>query len=273
MFKFKNIVVKVFQESELEAEQFRNSSLSKQFDFKVLIICITTALSLTLIKYWNSYNSTVDFISYFINSQWAININNAFNSVQYSQLLILSHWVLVRAICYLLLPILIVKFIFKDSLKNYGLSFQHAFKDYKIYLFMLAFMIPIIFTISYSSSFQAKYPFYKLASDEPISIKLILWEIEYCFQFFTLEFFFRGFMLHGLKHRFGYYSVLVMTIPYCMIHFTKPMPEAIGAIVAGIVLGTFSLKSKNILLGFFIHCSVAITMDICALWQKGLLNF
>ena len=64
-----------------------------------------------------------------------------------------------------------------------------------------------------------------------------------------------------------------MTIPYCMIHFTKLMPETISAIIAGIILGTLSLKRKNILLGFFIHCSVAITMDISDLWLKGLLNF
>ena len=62
-----------------------------------------------------------------------------------------------------------------------------------------------------------------------------------------------------------------MTIPYCMIHFGKPMPEAIAAILAGIILGTLSLKSKNIWLGVLIHCSVALTMDLCSLWQKGML--
>ncbi len=57
-------------------------------------------------------------------------------------------------------------------------------------------------------------------------------------------------------------------LPYCMIHFCKPMAETIGAIAAGIVLGTLSFKSKNIWLGVAVHYSVAITMDICALYQK-----
>ena len=91
-------------------------------------------------------------------------------------------------------------------------------------------------------------------------------------QFFALEFFFRGFFLHGIKQRFGFYSVFVMMIPYCMIHFGKPFPETISAIIAGTALGILSLKSNNIWLGVFIHCSVAITMDICSLWQKGLLG-
>ena len=45
----------------------------------------------------------------------------------------------------------------------------------------------------------------------------------------------------------------------------------IALIIAGIILGTLSLKSRSIWLGVAIHFSVAITMDICSLWQKGLL--
>ena len=78
-------------------------------------------------------------------------------------------------------------------------------------------------------------------------------------------------MLHGNKKRFGFYSILVMTIPYCMIHFGKPLPETLAAIIAGVVLGVLSLKSNSIWLGVAIHFSVAITMDFCSLWQSGLL--
>ena len=76
-------------------------------------------------------------------------------------------------------------------------------------------------------------------------------------------------MTLGLKNRFGFYSIFIMTIPYCMIHFGKPMPETIGAIIAGLILGTLSMKSRSILLGVLIHYSIAISMDMCALWRKG----
>ena len=48
-------------------------------------------------------------------------------------------------------------------------------------------------------------------------------------QFWSLEAFFRGFFIFGLRRRFGYYSVIIMTIPYCMIHFNKPITETLGA--------------------------------------------
>jgi membrane protease YdiL (CAAX protease family) len=76
-------------------------------------------------------------------------------------------------------------------------------------------------------------------------------------------------MVHALKKRFGYYSIFIMMIPYCMIHFGKPLPETIGAVFAGIVLGSMSLKSNSIWLGVLLHFSVAISMDFFAVWNMN----
>ena len=40
-----------------------------------------------------------------------------------------------------------------------------------------------------------------------------------------------------------------------------------GAIVAGVVLGTLAMKTRSIWSGFLIHVSVAISMDVAALMQ------
>ena len=76
-------------------------------------------------------------------------------------------------------------------------------------------------------------------------------------------------MLHGLRHRLGPYAIPVMTVPYCMIHFAKPLPETCAAIVAGLALGFMSLKTRSILLGAAIHVSVALSMDLASLWRQG----
>jgi membrane protease YdiL (CAAX protease family) len=54
-----------------------------------------------------------------------------------------------------------------------------------------------------------------------------------------------------------------------MIHYGKPFLEANAAIVAGIVLGTLALRTRSIWCGCLVHVSVAISMDIAALLQKG----
>lgn len=139
-----------------------------------------------------------------------------------------------------------------------------------VYLLALVVILPLVYFFSATPAFQARYPFYAPRSGEALWPAFVIWEALYMLQFAAVEFLFRGFMLHGTKERFGFYSVFVMAIPYCMIHFAKPLPEALGAIVAGIVLGVFSLKSLSIVPGFLLHCGTALSMDIMALARKGM---
>jgi membrane protease YdiL (CAAX protease family) len=53
-----------------------------------------------------------------------------------------------------------------------------------------------------------------------------------------------------------------------MIHFGKPLPETVGAILAGILLGILSLKSNLIWLGVLLHFSVALAMDCFSLMHR-----
>ncbi len=123
--------------------------------------------------------------------------------------------------------------------------------------------------MSANEHFQATYPFYPLEPGDALWPNFWRWELFYGLQFFALEFFFRGFMVHGTRQRFGIYSVFVMTVPYCLIHFGKPMQEAFASIIAGIVLGLMSLKTRSVWMGALLHVSVALSMDISSLWRKG----
>ena len=53
-----------------------------------------------------------------------------------------------------------------------------------------------------------------------------------------------------------------------MIHFGKPYLEVNGAIVAGIALGSLSMKTKSIYQGFLVHVTVAGLMDWLALHHR-----
>jgi len=59
-----------------------------------------------------------------------------------------------------------------------------------------------------------------------------------------------------------------MLIPYCMIHFQKPLLETFGAIVAGLILGLLALRTRSIWGGATIHVAVATSMDVAALIQR-----
>ena len=149
------------------------------------------------------------------------------------------------------------------------MKLKGVFSLWWMYILMLAVMLPIVIVASRSEGFQATYPFFEPLPNEPLWPRFWIWEVAYFLQFVGLEFFFRGFLLHGIRRRFGAYAIFVMMVPYCMIHFGKPMPETFAAIVAGIILGFMSLKTRSIWLGAALHISVALTMDFCALWKVG----
>jgi len=131
-------------------------------------------------------------------------------------------------------------------------------------------LAPLLWIFSASPSFQHTYPFYKAVRYSLTGF--LIWELFYAAQFFSLEFFFRGVLIHGLKHRFGVYAIMVSVVPYTMIHFGKPFPETLGAIIAGTVLGFLSLRTGSIMLGVGIHVSVAVSMDVLSLWRQGFLK-
>lgn len=259
----KRIFSDTFHAAQAESAAFQTSEPGKCFDKKTAIILIVVAFSVALNKYLSEPHYAYSFLSLFSNYEFTYHTD--------SRLIELGWWVAVLFTFYFVVPALLIKLYFREKLSDYGLSFRGAFKDYHIYIIMLMVMIPLVLFFSTTKSFQARYPFYTLGKCESLYPNFFIWEFLYFIQFCGLEFFFRGFMVHGTKHRFGYYSVFVMTIPYCMIHFGKPLPETLSAIAAGIVLGTLSLKSRSVWLGIAIHYSVAITMDLAALWQKGML--
>lgn len=261
-------IKKIFSKTFSEHENGLPAQAGKP-DRKVVVICVVAALCLTMNKYLPDLISVIHPVGY--SPRWNYFLRGSSYGIHFSgneQLSGLANWVFILCTFYFVVPVLVIKFFFKENLSDYGLKWKDAFKDYWLYVVMLCIMIPLVAFFSTTASFQARYPFYELSSGEKLYPNFWMWEAMYFLQFFSLEFFFRGFMTHGLKHRFGYYSVFVMTIPYCMIHFGKPLPETIAAIAAGIILGTLSLKSRSILLGVCIHYSVGLMMDLAALWHK-----
>ncbi|OQW39875.1 MAG: hypothetical protein A4S08_06590 [Proteobacteria bacterium SG_bin4] len=258
----------IFLKSETDSLKFLQEN-GNRIDLKVVLICLIVALSLTCTRYLGNPWFVISILDDLNLLRLAEMLQGMIDDPVNGQLYMLTYWATVVIFFYLVVPIGIIWFVFKEKLSDYGLRSEGALKDYPLYLYMLVFMIPLVIYFSGSESFLERYPFYEVGKNESLFPKFFIWEMIYFLQFAALEFFFRGFILHGTKQRFGFYAIFVMVIPYCMIHFGKPMAETIAAIFAGVVLGYFSLKSKSIWLGVMIHCSVALTMDLCALYRKS----
>jgi membrane protease YdiL (CAAX protease family) len=185
---------------------------------------------------------------------------------KYDELLGFAWWAGTRIGGYVL-PFVVWKIAFrKDSILDLGLRTRGFFDHAWIYGLFLAVVLPAMLLVSAQPDFGSYYPFYKTA---PRSwFDFLVWEAMYFAQFFALEMFFRGFWLGTLRRSFGSGAIFAMAVPYCMIHFGKPYLEAVGAIVAGIALGSLSMKTKSIYQGFLVHITVAALMDWLSLRRR-----
>jgi membrane protease YdiL (CAAX protease family) len=154
-------------------------------------------------------------------------------------------------------------------LLDLGLGVGGFFKHFWVYAFCLAIVGVLMVLVSTQPDFGSYYPFYKLSSRSWYDFAL--WEAMYWVQFFALELFFRGWMVGALRRTLGSGAIFVMAVPYCMIHYGKPYLEAHGAVVAGVVLGSLSVRTRSIYAGFLVHVTVAVGMDLLSLHNRGAL--
>jgi membrane protease YdiL (CAAX protease family) len=186
---------------------------------------------------------------------------------KYEELYGFAWWAGSRIAGYVLVPFPVWKIFFKeDSLLDFGLRTKGFWRHAWIYGLFLAIVLPAMWMVSREPDFGSYYPFYKTSSRSWYD--LFLWESMYFAQFFALELFFRGFWLGALRRSFGSGAIFSMAVPYCMIHYGKPYLEANGAIIAGIALGSLSMKTRSIYQGFLVHITVAFLMDWLALSHR-----
>ncbi|HKK39955.1 MAG TPA: CPBP family intramembrane glutamic endopeptidase, partial [Cryomorphaceae bacterium] len=89
-----------------------------------------------------------------------------------------------------------------------------------------------------------------------------LYEFFYGLDFISTELIFRGFLILGMHKYLGPYVVYPMVVSYCVLHFGKPLTEAISSIFGGYILGIIALYHRNIWGGVIIHVGVAWGMEI-----------
>jgi membrane protease YdiL (CAAX protease family) len=168
-------------------------------------------------------------------------------------------------VCYFVIPALVVRTVLGLELRDFGLRWENMRGSLKLFAALYLPLAVVVIAVAQTPAFQTMYPFYR----DPVGLgDASVWALLYALQFFALEFFFRGFLCHGVRDLLGRHTILLMTVPYVMIHFPKPMFEAIGAVGAGLVLGFLSLRTRSIALGVALHVAVAWTMDVAALLSR-----
>ncbi len=266
---------RTWRELDVEANEYQRKRLaSGEYDFRPAVLFTITAVVLTLQEYYGGRGFFEEHIRPFLREAEQKSAVNAggfgayINLRKFGDLYGYGWWAFTRVFGYIAVPMMAWKIFFrKDSLLDMGLRVKGLLSHSWIYGLCLAVVLPAVYIVSRSPDFGNYYPFYKLSSRSWLDF--LLWEMMYFAQFFALEVFFRGFWLSGLRHTLGSGAIFAMCVPYCMIHYGKPYLEAAGAVVAGVALGSLSMRTRSIYSGFLVHVTVAALMDLLALANKN----
>ena len=264
----KHFFLDTWRELDAESAQERAARAeSGTYDYRPLVALCLGAVCLAVMEYFGHSPHFRTFLDWMDDPDRvgpATNVWGEIRDSQWRELADFAWWSAWRVLGYFLIPVVLIKLVWRERLRDHGLEtkgfLEHA------WIYALAYLVVFVCVVAVTlrdEHFRTYYPFYDRASRSWADF--LAWEVLYAAQFFSLEFFFRGFWLKAMKPALGSQAIFVMVVPYCMIHFGKPFLETIAAIVAGVFLGTLSMKTRSIWSGFLIHVSVAITMDVSAL--------
>ena len=178
-----------------------------------------------------------------------------------------------------IVPLLMIRFGFKQNFRDYGLGLGNVRLGLGLFLVTAAVWFPVSYLSSIRPDMAREYPliYQGMSSAEIKAVfqwrTFIAFELIYSTFFFTVEFIYRGFMLLGLEKRFGAYAVLIQMIPYTIWHLPKPTPELMVTPLWGFTAGALGLRIRSIWYPFAVHWLANVIMDTLILHHRGVISF
>lgn len=235
-------------------KEIKNTFNSKN-DKKPFLILLLAPIIFTLWKFQGSPQ--------FFDS----NIANLFPGTADLAFLRIAYYGISSLLFLFIIPALLVKFLFKQKLSEYGIRFCDIKFGIKFILIALPIVIFTMIPVAHDPEYQALNPMYPDAGRNLPTF--LLYALIYGLYYIGWEFFFRGFMLFGLREKFGnLFAVLIQVFPSCIAHIGRPEGEMLSSILAGLVFGFLALRSKTIWYIIILHWFIGLGCDILCLLAK-----
>lgn len=145
---------------------------------------------------------------------------------------------------FMILPVFVIRLVLKKNPFAYGFGLGN-FRIWLIYVAItIGLSVPVLLI---ASQFSQVHQYYGKGLDY--------------YEFFSLtvptllawEYLLRGFLLFGLKERFGKASIVIQMVPFVLLHLGKPEVETLSCIITGLWFGWIAYRGKSFWPAFLIH--------------------
>jgi membrane protease YdiL (CAAX protease family) len=168
--------------------------------------------------------------------------------------LITKHKYWDRVILYLIIPLVFVVLVFRESPREYGFTLGDWKPGFVITMAGILLMAPVIWFLGKRDADMGEY--YKpFVSGLPWTtfLDLIGW-----------EFTFRGWILFGYARKFGPEALWLQAVPFAMAHISKPEVETLSTIFGGFAFGWIAWRTRSFLYPFLIHWFISTFIILVA---------
>jgi len=168
-------------------------------------------------------------------------------------------WFSIQGFLGFVLPIAILRLGFRNSWSEMGLGLGDWKLASKVALIYLPAVALGTWFLSATPAFLYKYPHHSPAAQD--------WGVFFVYEAFFLlywvgwEYLWRGFVLFGTARAFGIMAIFVQTVPFAILHYEKPMPEAMLSIIGGVALGALVWRTRSFWIAVPIHAAQMMILD------------
>ena len=147
-------------------------------------------------------------------------------------------------------PLLVIILVLRKNPLDFGLRKGEP----RIWGYYVLIICVIAGLILYASSFDSNLQKYYSTT----GFNVFTYTLTQVLALGASEFLYRGFLIFGLKEKFGEGAILLQMIPFVLMHFGKVEIETVSTIITGILFGWVVYRGKSYWPAFFIHLFINI---------------
>ncbi len=164
------------------------------------------------------------------------------------------------------LPLAIACMLWDERPSEWGITLgKGKLAGLTVSLALFIMMLPVLAHASADPVMSAGHPLSRLAAK--YGKALLLYEGFLFLYMAGWEFFFRGFLLFGLRKSVGDAAIYLQVIPYVLMHAGRSEMEALASIPAGIALGHLAARTGSVWYGIMLHWLCAVALDLLIIYR------
>jgi len=203
----------------------------------------------------------------------------------YGEQMMFDEYNLLNTACILWIPLVVVMLFLRREPTDYGFAVGDTKEAMRLALGAVLLFLPVVLVIAPGDGPQAYYvPWLgnyggsralvfgmwhgtRHLSDHIDWARLAYHELVMGFYMFGWEYYFRGFLLSGLRRILPlWWAIGLQALFFFALHYGKPWPEMLSSLPGGVIMALVSIRYRSFIPCFVVHFLISLSFDFAVVF-------